>query len=112
MRCWKQSEKPLPRSTAEVASGRRCTVSCYEIRVTGPGRGHYRLFCRLDNGTAEQLAHRGFDRRQIAVIDGMVKPNVTEFSDREYRKNVRDLGRSRRSPHVWQVCNAVPPMIS
>ena len=23
----------------------------YEIRVTGPGREHFRLFCRLENGT-------------------------------------------------------------
>jgi hypothetical protein len=30
----------------------------YEIRVTGPNRAQYRLFCILDNGTAEQLAAR------------------------------------------------------
>jgi hypothetical protein len=64
----------------------------YEIRVTGPGRTHYRLFCRLDNGTAEELADRGFDRPQIAVISGMFKANLTEFSDREYKKHVRDRG--------------------
>jgi hypothetical protein len=64
----------------------------YEIRVTGPGRQHYRLFCRLENGTPDQLEERGFDRPQIVVINGMVKPNVTEFSEREYRKHVRDLG--------------------
>jgi hypothetical protein len=43
----------------------------YEIRVTGPARAQYRLFCRLENGTAEELAARGFDRPQIAVITGM-----------------------------------------
>jgi len=64
----------------------------YEIRVTGPGRTHYRLFCQLDNGTARELAARGFDRPQIAVINGMSKRHLTEFSDREYKKNVRDLG--------------------
>src|SRR5215211_2591809 len=36
----------------------------YEIRVTGPGRRHYRLFCILDNGTAAQLAERGSMRRR------------------------------------------------
>jgi Txe/YoeB family toxin of Txe-Axe toxin-antitoxin module len=64
----------------------------YEIRVTGPGRRHYRLFCRLENGTAAELAERGFDRPQIAVINGMVKPNAALFSDRDYTKHVRKLG--------------------
>lgn len=27
----------------------------YEIRVTGPGRKHYRLFCVLENGTESEL---------------------------------------------------------
>src|SRR6266567_2420280 len=54
----------------------------HEIRVTGRGRTHYRLFCKLDNGTPRELAARGFDRPQIAVINGMYKPHRTEFSDR------------------------------
>jgi Txe/YoeB family toxin of Txe-Axe toxin-antitoxin module len=64
----------------------------YEIRVTGPGRAQYRLFCILDNGTSEQLAARGFREPQIAVITGVVKPTRTVLSDREYKKYVRDLG--------------------
>jgi|SRR4051812_46449463 hypothetical protein len=64
----------------------------YEIRVTGPSRAQYRLFCILDNGTPEQLAARGFDAPQIAVITGVVKPTRTVLSDREYKKYVRDLG--------------------
>ncbi len=64
----------------------------YEIRVTGPGRKHYRLFCLLDNGAPEELAERGFEGPQIVVVNGMVKAHMTEFSDVEYRKNVRDLG--------------------
>jgi len=64
----------------------------YEIRVTGPGRRHYRLFCLLDNGTSAELAERGFDRPQIAVINGMSKPNAALFSDRDYKKHVRRLG--------------------
>lgn len=64
----------------------------YEIRVTGPGRRHYRLFCMLDNGTPDQLAERGFQAPQIVVINGMVKPNAALFSEREYKKSVRDLG--------------------
>jgi Txe/YoeB family toxin of Txe-Axe toxin-antitoxin module len=64
----------------------------YEIRVTGPGRRHYRVFCLLDNGSDEELAQRGFEGPQIAVINGMVKDHMTEFSDAGYRRNVRDLG--------------------
>jgi len=48
--------------------------------------------CLLDNGTERELVERGFDRPQIAVISGMVKQHMTEFSDGDYRKHVRDLG--------------------
>jgi hypothetical protein len=65
----------------------------YEIRTTGaPNRTHYRLFCLLDNGSAQQLSARGFDRPQIAVIAGMSKRNATLFTDREYKKHVRTRG--------------------
>jgi hypothetical protein len=64
----------------------------HEIRVTGPGRRHYRLFCILDNGSAEELAERGFPGPQIVVINGMVKPNASLFTDGEYEKHVRRLG--------------------
>src|SRR5438270_13403781 len=58
----------------------------FEIRVTGPGRRHYRLFCLLDNGSDQELRDRGFTEPQIAVINGMVKAHMTEFSDADYRK--------------------------
>ena len=64
----------------------------YEIRVTGPGRQHYRLFCILDNGSPDELAERGFAAPQIVVINGMVKPNASLFTDGEYEKHVRRLG--------------------
>lgn len=65
----------------------------YEIRVTGPpNRSHHRLFCILDNGTPEELAQRGFAEPQIAVINGLVKPNATLFTDAVYEKQVRRLG--------------------
>jgi hypothetical protein len=37
-------------------------------------------------------SRRGFDRPQIAVINGLVKPNATLFSDAEYKRHVRKLG--------------------
>ena len=49
-------------------------------------------FACSTTGPSEQLAERGFDRPQIAVINGMVKQHMTEFSDGDYRKHVRDPG--------------------
>jgi hypothetical protein len=63
----------------------------YEIRLTGPGRRQYRLFCILDNGSSGELRERGFEQPQIAVITGMVKHSGKKFSDRDYAK-VRKLG--------------------
>jgi hypothetical protein len=64
----------------------------YEIR-TRFGRDHYRLFCMLENGSPNELRRRGFTTPQIAVINGMVKPNATLFTDRDYEKHVRKLGK-------------------
>jgi hypothetical protein len=64
----------------------------YEIHGTGPGRIHYRLFCVLENGTAEDLKTLGFDRPQIGVINGMSKSSASLFTDQEYRKTIRALG--------------------
>lgn len=69
----------------------------YEVRVTGPGRMHYRSFCILDNGSEWELAERGFDAPQIAVISGMAKKNAVLFSDAEYEKHVRRLGEAYRA---------------
>jgi len=69
----------------------------YEIRCTGPGRRHYRLYCILDNGTSKELAERGFDGPQIAVVNGLVKPNATLFTDAEYARHVRKLGDEYRA---------------
>jgi hypothetical protein len=63
----------------------------HEIRLTGPGRRQYRLFCQLDNADPDGLRKRGFDRPQIAVITGMVKDSGKKFSDRDYAK-VKALG--------------------
>jgi hypothetical protein len=67
----------------------------YEIRVTGPGREQFRLFCLLESGTAEELARRGLRRSAIVVITGLRKLSRTTFSDREY-KNVRLLADDHR----------------
>lgn len=69
----------------------------YEVRVTGPGRRHYRLFCLLDNGTPDELRERGFDHPQIAVVNGLVKPNAALFTERDYHRHVRRFGDDYRA---------------
>jgi len=63
----------------------------HEIRLTGPGRRQYRLFCVLDNADATGLRKRGFDQPQIAAITGMAKASGRKFSERDYAK-VKRLG--------------------
>jgi hypothetical protein len=58
----------------------------HEIRLTGPGRRQYRLFCVLDNADESGLRKRGFERPQVAVITGMVKGSGKKFSDYDYAK--------------------------
>jgi hypothetical protein len=67
----------------------------YEIRVTGPKREQFRLFCLLENGTSDELAKRGLSRPAVAVITGRRKPWRTTFSERDY-EYVRRLGDGHR----------------
>jgi hypothetical protein len=60
--------------------------SWHEIRLTGPGREQFRLFCLPENGTPAELARRGLQRPAIAAITGMRKPWRTTFSDRDYQR--------------------------
>jgi hypothetical protein len=48
--------------------------SWHEIRLTGPGREQFRLFCLPENGSPTELARRGLQRPAIAAITGMRKP--------------------------------------
>ena len=73
----------------------------YEIRLTGPGREQFRLFCRLENASAE-LARRGLERPAIAVIIGMRKPWRTTFSDRDYQR-VRGLGSEHERNYLRRI---------
>jgi len=63
----------------------------YEIRLTGPGREQFRLFCILENGTDAELTQRGLVKPAIAVITGLRKPSRTVFSANDY-DGVRKLG--------------------
>lgn len=68
----------------------------HEVRVTGPGRTQYRLFCLLDY---EAL---GLDKPLLVVITGMAKSNGTKFSENDYFK-VLKAGRNYLSENPRQI---------
>jgi hypothetical protein len=67
---------PLPRFSGggKWEAMRGTMSSWHEIRLTGPGREQFRLFCLLENGSPAELARRGLRRLAIAAITGMRKP--------------------------------------
>lgn len=74
----------------------------YEVRLTGPRREQFRLFCLLENGTPAELAKHGLERPAIAVITGMRKPWRTTISERDYQR-VRVLGKEHRQNHPRRI---------
>jgi len=65
----------------------------FEVRVDGPKRHHYRLFCRLDYEAKDR------SKPLLVVISGLDKPFRSVLSDGDYAR-VRDLGEEylRRNP--------------
>jgi len=61
----------------------------FEVRVDGPKRHHYRLFCLLD------YEAKARDKPLLVVVDGLDKPFRTEFSSADYA-DVRALGEEYR----------------
>ncbi len=57
----------------------------FELRIDGPRRHHYRLFCLLDYDA------KGECKPLLVVIDGRDKPFRTTLSDADYAA-VRSLG--------------------
>jgi hypothetical protein len=57
----------------------------YEVRVSGPGQEHFRVFCLLDRDGP------GLDEPAIVVLTGLQKPFLTKLRRSDYRA-VRDLG--------------------
>lgn len=57
----------------------------FEIRVDGPNRHHYRLFCQLDDDAI------GLNKPLLVVIDGRDKPFRTILQDAGYMQ-VRAYG--------------------
>lgn len=57
----------------------------FEVRVGGPHRTHYRLFCLLD------YAAQGMEKPLLVVVDGRVKPFRTVLGSSDYAA-IRKLG--------------------
>lgn len=57
----------------------------FEVRVDGPKRRHYRLYCLID------LAAIGQSKPLLVVVTGLDKPFRTTLTDRDYAQ-VRRLG--------------------
>ena len=57
----------------------------FEVRVDGPRRHHYRLFCLLD------YAAHGQHKPLLVVVDGRDKPFRTTLAESDY-VSVRELG--------------------
>lgn len=68
----------------------------FEVRVNGPNRTHYRLFCRLDYDAIEE------SKPLLVIIAGLSKPFRTTLSAADYAK-VRELGAEyfARNPRSW-----------
>jgi hypothetical protein len=68
----------------------------YEVRATGPGRTHHRVFCLLENADdPDEMRRRGLSRTAIVVLCGLEKANATLFKDADYGY-VRALGDDHR----------------
>jgi hypothetical protein len=62
----------------------------FEIRIDGPKRHHYRLFCLLD------YEAEGREKPLLVVVDGRDKPFRTSLSEADYSA-VRSMGEEFRS---------------
>lgn len=62
----------------------------FELRVDGPGRHHYRLFCLLD------YEAQGVDKPLLVVTDGRDKPFRTTLSNADYAAVRRQKAPDRR----------------
>ncbi len=70
----------------------------HEVRLTGPGRAQFRLFCLLENGTDQELHKRGLTKPTLVIITGMRKPWRKTFSPRDYKK-VRLKGEQHKTEY-------------
>lgn len=71
----------------------------FEVRVDGPKRHHYRLFCLLDYDAVGDADSKPL----LVVVHGLDKPFRTELTKADYGL-VRSLGEEYRSRNPRSVC--------
>jgi len=71
----------------------------FEVRVDGPKRHHYRLFCRLDY----EAKNRDRSKPLLVVIAGLDKPFQTELTKADYAA-VRQLGDEYLARNPRSIC--------
>ena len=78
----------------------------YEVRVDGPKRHHYRLFCVLERDGAKL----GLGGPSLVILTGLDKPFRTTLAATDY-KLVRDLGQEyrRRTPRSVEASSQNQP---
>ena len=64
----------------------------YEVRVDGPNRHHYRLFCVLERDGAQL----GLSGPSLVLIAGKDKPFQTKLAEREYDEILALVGEFKR----------------
>jgi hypothetical protein len=74
----------------------------HEVRLTGPGREQFRLFCLLERADEDEMRRRGLSQPAIAVITGMRKRWRTVFSENDYAQ-VRCLGQEFRQNYPRRI---------
>ena len=67
----------------------------FEVRVDGPGREHFRLFCQLDYDAVDDKGVP-LDKPYLVIVDGRRKAFRTTLANGEYTK-IRALGVEYRS---------------
>ncbi|MHB1497840.1 MAG: hypothetical protein ACYCXN_08020 [Acidimicrobiales bacterium] len=71
----------------------------FEVRVDGPKRHHYRLYCQLDY----EATNPEVDKPLLVVIAGLDKPFRTELSPADYAA-VRALGEEYLGRNPRSIC--------
>lgn len=71
----------------------------FEVRVDGPKRHHYRLYCRLDY----EAKNPEVDKPLLVVIAGLDKPFQTKLNPADYA-GVRALGDEYLGRNPRSIC--------
>jgi hypothetical protein len=72
----------------------------HEIRLTGPGREQFRLFCLLENAEDDELRRRGLAKPAIVVLDGRRKPWRTVLTAASTARSESSAKSTRASSHA------------